>query len=89
MNTRLPCTVSRPIELPGASAPPLIMVLPTTPLPASVPPAFTVVSDEGNGAVHRQRAAVDGGRPGIGVGAGQCEHARPDLGKTAVARHHA
>jgi hypothetical protein len=40
----LPCTVSRPIELPGASVPPLTVVSPTMPLPPSVPPAFTVVS---------------------------------------------
>ena len=30
--------------LPGASVPPAMAVLPTVPLPASVPPAFTVVS---------------------------------------------
>ncbi len=47
MNERLPCTVSGPKmlpALPGASVPPAIAVLPTVPLPASVPPAFTVVS---------------------------------------------
>jgi len=42
VNVRLPCTVSRPIELPGPSAPPLITVSPTMPLPPRVPPAFTV-----------------------------------------------
>ncbi len=46
MKLRLPLTVNTPIELPGASAPPDIAVLPTVPLPPSVPPAFTVVSDE-------------------------------------------
>jgi hypothetical protein len=30
--------VSNPIELPGESTPPLIVVLPTMPLPPSVPP---------------------------------------------------
>ena len=42
MKVRLPCTVKRPIELPGASVPPLMVVLPTMPLPPSVPPALTV-----------------------------------------------
>src|SRR5690242_18535709 len=42
VSTRVPCTVSKPIELPGDSAPPLIVVLPTTPLPPSVPPALTI-----------------------------------------------
>jgi hypothetical protein len=42
--TRLPCTVNVPIELPGASVPPLLIAAePTVPLPPSVPPAFTVV----------------------------------------------
>src|SRR3954469_11532915 len=46
-NARLPCTVSKPIELPGASAAPaLIAVLPTVPLPPSVPPEFTVRFDD-------------------------------------------
>jgi hypothetical protein len=36
-------TVSVPIELPGASVPPLMVVVPTVPLPPRVPPAFTVV----------------------------------------------
>ena len=45
MNDRLPFTVSRPIELPGASVPPLTVVLPTVPLPPSVPPAFTVTAE--------------------------------------------
>jgi hypothetical protein len=35
-----------PIELPGDSVPPLIVVLPTMPLPPSVPPAFTVVIED-------------------------------------------
>ena len=34
------------MELPGASVPPSMRVSPTTPLPPSVPPAFTVVSDD-------------------------------------------
>jgi hypothetical protein len=39
----LPLTVSVPMELPGASAPPLmIVVLPTVPVPPSVAPLFTV-----------------------------------------------
>ena len=42
MSTRLPCTVSVPIELPGESVPPLIVVLPIVPLPPMVPPALTV-----------------------------------------------
>ena len=46
MSTRLPCTVSVPIELPGDSVPPLMVVLPTVPVPPSVPPAFTVVVGE-------------------------------------------
>jgi hypothetical protein len=32
------------MELPGASVPPSIVVLPTMPLPPSVAPVFTVVS---------------------------------------------
>ena len=59
MKARLPCTVSVPIELPGASVPPLMVVLPTVPVPPSVPPAFTVVVEMSDRAVHRQRAAVD------------------------------
>ena len=50
MNDRVPCTVSGPKApppaLPGARMPPVMAVLPTVPLPASVPPAFTVVSDD-------------------------------------------
>ena len=42
----MPATVNAPIELPGDSVPPLIMVLPTVPLPPSVAPASTVVSDD-------------------------------------------
>ena len=34
-----------PIELPGASVPPLIVVLPTMPMPPSVPPALTVTAE--------------------------------------------
>ena len=45
MNARLPFTVNRPIELPGASLPPLMVVSPTVPLPPSVPPAFTVTAE--------------------------------------------
>ena len=67
-----------PIELPGASVPPLIVVLPTVPLPPSVPPAFTVVSDEGDRAVDRQRAAVDRRCAGVGVGRGQARRAGLD-----------
>ena len=37
--------VSVPIELPGANVPPLMVVLPTVPLPPSVPPAFTVMAE--------------------------------------------
>ena len=43
MKVRLPVTFSVPIELPGDNVPPLIRVLPTMPLPPSVPPALTVV----------------------------------------------
>src|SRR5258708_32394107 len=42
VNTRLPLTVSVPIEFPGPSVPPLLVVLPTLPLPTSVAPALTV-----------------------------------------------
>ena len=45
MKTRLPCTVSWPIELPGDSVPPLSVVLPTAPLPPSVPPVLTVTAE--------------------------------------------
>lgn len=34
------------MELPGASVPPAIVVSPTVPLPPSVPPGSTVVSDD-------------------------------------------
>ena len=53
--------------LPGATCPPALTVtLCTVPLPASVPPAFTVVVGCVIGAVDLQRAAVDGGRAGVG-----------------------
>ena len=42
MSTRLPWIVSVPIELPGASVPPLMVVWPRVPLPPMLPPAFTV-----------------------------------------------
>jgi hypothetical protein len=42
VKVRLPCTVKSPIELPGASVPPLMVVSPTMPLPPSVPPVLTV-----------------------------------------------
>jgi hypothetical protein len=47
-NARLPFTViDEPgVPLPGANTPPLIVVMPTEPVPFSVPPAFTVVIDE-------------------------------------------
>jgi hypothetical protein len=38
----LPFTVIVPIELPGESVPPLMIVLPSVPVPPSLPPAFTV-----------------------------------------------
>jgi hypothetical protein len=42
----LPATVIVPGELPGAKMPPpLIWVLPTVPVPASVPPEFTVTAE--------------------------------------------
>jgi hypothetical protein len=41
----LPLIVNVPIELPGASEPPLIVVLPTVPVPPMVPPVFTVVAE--------------------------------------------
>jgi hypothetical protein len=41
---RLPFTVRVPIELPGDSVPPpWICVVPTVPVPPSVPPALTMV----------------------------------------------
>ena len=60
-----------PIELPGESVPPLMVVLPTVPLPPSVPPAFTVVRVEVLRSVHRQLAAIDRGVAGVGVCAGE------------------
>ena len=42
MSTRLPWIVSVPIELPGASVPPLMVVEGNMPLPPMLPPAFTV-----------------------------------------------
>ncbi len=39
-------TLRVPIELPGASVPPAMLVVPTVPEPPSVPPAFTVRLDE-------------------------------------------
>ncbi len=42
MNVRLPATLRVPIELPGASTPPLTKTLSIVPVPPSVPPALTV-----------------------------------------------
>lgn len=45
VSARLPATVIVPMELPGASVPPLMVVLPTVPLPPSVPPGPTVTAE--------------------------------------------
>jgi hypothetical protein len=42
VSTRLPLIESVPIELPGASVPPLMVVEGNMPLPPMLPPAFTV-----------------------------------------------
>ena len=45
MNTRLPCTVRVPIELPGASVPPLMVVLPIDAGAADGAAALTVSAE--------------------------------------------
>ena len=57
-----------------------MVVLPTVPVPARVPPLFTnCTARRGDRTVHRQRAAVDRGRAGVAVGAGQRQRTRPPV----------
>ena len=66
---------------PGSSVPPVRMVmLPTAPLPLSVPVALTVTSAGTQRAVDHQDAAVDQGGPGICLGGGKHFGARAGLG---------
>ena len=78
-----------PIELPGDSVPPLIVVCGSVPVPPRVPPLHRHAGRGRDRAVHHQRAGGDRGRAGIGVGRGQVGRARAVLRERAGAGDHA
>ena len=67
--------------------PPATDVLPTVPVPPSVPPAFTVEGgiERGDRAIHRQRAGADVNGADVGAGARQRPGRTADLVEGAEA----